>query len=104
MTQPDIQLSTSEVRRHGSVIDDVAVLYREAADAAAHVDMHDEVYGVLCSPMFLPLIKGLETLTSWEIARAAKATSHLAELMRILADSIDRTDAAAAERIQGAAR
>ena len=62
------------------------------------------MYGVLCSPLFVPLINPLQDWAVSDINNGAEATAHLAELLRALADNNDTTDRAAAERIQAAGR
>ncbi len=99
MTQPDIKLSTDEVRRHAQMVDEAAAMCQEAVGGAEYVDMHDEVYGVLCSPLFLPVIQPLQDWALREIRDGADATAHLAELLHALADNVDVTDAAAAHRL-----
>lgn len=102
MTQPDIKLSTAEVREHARMVDEAAAMCREAVAGAEYVDLHDEAYGVLCSPLFLPLIQPLQDAALSELRAGADATAHLADLLRTLADNVDITDGAAAQRLKGA--
>lgn len=99
MTQPDIKLSTDEVRRHARMVDEAAAMCQEAVGGAQYVDLHDEAYGVLCSPLFLPLVQPLQDWALRELRSGADATGHLAELLRALADNVDITDADAAARL-----
>jgi hypothetical protein len=102
MTQPDIQLSTEEVRRHARMVDEAAAMCQEAVAGAEYLDLHDEVYGILCSPLFLPIINPLQDMALTELRGGADATAHLAVLLRTLADNVDITDSEAACRINGA--
>ncbi|MBE1488104.1 type VII secretion target [Plantactinospora soyae] len=101
MTAPDIKLSTEEVRSHSRMVDEAAAMCQEAVSGAQYVDMHDEVYGILCSPLFLPIIQPLQDTALTEIRNGADATAHLADLLRTLADNVDITDQAAAQRLGG---
>ncbi len=100
----DIKLSTEEVRRHAGMVDEAAAMLQEATGGAEYIDLHDEVYGVLCSPLFLPLIEPFQDLSVQEIRNGTDATSHLAELLRTMADNVDITDSEAACRINGVRR
>lgn len=100
MTQPDIKLSSTEVREHAKAVDEAARMCDEAVAGAEYIDLHDEVYGVLCSPLFLPLIQPLQDYALAEIRSGADATGHLAELLRSMADNVDLSDTDAARRFQ----
>ncbi|MEQ4306080.1 hypothetical protein ABNF97_32630 [Plantactinospora sp. B6F1] len=98
----DIRLSTGEVRKHARMVEEAGRMYGEAAAGAEYVDLHDEAYGILCSPLFLPYINPLQSFALTEIRNGADATTHLAELLQALADNVDITDGAAATRIKEA--
>ncbi|MGI5146267.1 type VII secretion target [Plantactinospora sp. CA-294935] len=98
----DIRLPTAEVRKHAQMVDEAGRMCGEAAAGAEYVSLHDEVYGILCSPLFLPIIDPLSDHALTEIRNGADATTHLAELLRALADNVDITDGAAATRIREA--
>ncbi|MGI5213083.1 type VII secretion target [Plantactinospora sp. CA-290183] len=100
MTSPDIKLATAEVRQHSKMVEEAAEMCREATAGAEYLDLHDEVYGILCSPLFLPILNPIQERAVSEIRSGAEATAHLAELLRALADNVDITDGAAAERIR----
>jgi hypothetical protein len=104
MTQPDIKLSTEEVRRHSRMVDEAAAMLQEATSGAHYVDMHDEVYGVLCSPLILPILNPLQDMAHGEVRTATDATSHIAGQLRTMADNVDITDSEAASRINGVPR
>jgi hypothetical protein len=100
MTQPDIEVSAEAIRKHALAVDEAATMFQEAAAGAAYVDMHDEVYGVLCSPIFLPFLNPLQDNALTEMKSGADATRHLAELLRAVAADYDLTDSEAARRFQ----
>lgn len=101
MTGPDIKLSTDEVRAHAKMVDVAGEMVFEALSAAQYIDMHDEVFGVICSPLFLPIIQPLQTYAVNEINQAGQATQHLADLLESLAHNLKITDEAAARRLGG---
>ncbi len=104
MTQPDISLSTAEVRAHAGMVDEAAVMCQEAVGGAEYVDLHDEAYGEWCSRIFLPIIQPVQDWAVREIRSGADATAHLADLLRTLAHNVDVTDAGAAARIRDSGR
>ena len=81
--------------------DETAAMLQEATSGAEYVDMHDEVYGVLCSPLILPILNPLQDMAHGEVRTATDATSHIAEQLRTMADNVDITDSEAACRING---
>jgi len=100
MSQPDVQLDSAALRSHALMVDEAARMCDEAVGAANYVDMHDEVYGMLCSPMALKFINPLQDWALQELRSGVDATAHLAELLRAVADDADTTDAAAARRLR----
>lgn len=100
----DIKLSTEEVRRHAGMVDEAAAMLQEATAGAEYVDLHDEVYGMLCSPLILPLLNVVQDLATTEIRNGTDATTHIAGQLRIMAENVDITDSEAARRINGVRR
>jgi hypothetical protein len=100
MTQPDIRLDTEALRAHARMVDEAAAMCGEAAGGAAYLDVHDEVYGEWCGKLFVPLINPAQDWALQELRQSADATSHLAELVRAVADDADTTDSAAAPRFR----
>ncbi|GAA0471067.1 hypothetical protein Ade02nite_34380 [Paractinoplanes deccanensis] len=100
MTQPDIKLDAAALRAHARMVDEAGAMVGEAAAGAAHLDLHDEVYGEWPGRLFVPLINPAQDWALSEIRGGADATTHLAELLRAVADDADTTDQAAAERFR----
>jgi hypothetical protein len=86
------------------MVDEAARMCDEAVAAAHHVDLHDEVYGMLCSPLALPFINPLQDWALQAMRQGMGATSHLAELLRAVADDADTTDGNAARRFRDGIR
>jgi hypothetical protein len=95
---PDIQLDAEGLRAHAKMVDEAANMCGEAADGAAYIDLHDEVYGEWPGKLFVPLINPFQEYALREIRGGADATSHLAEVIRAVADDAAVTDGNAAER------
>jgi hypothetical protein len=104
MTQPDFTIDADAVRAHARLVDEAAAMCGEAASGAAYLDLHDEVYGEWPGKLFVPLINPAQDWALRELQQGADATSHLAQLVRSVADAADLTDDAAAQRIRQAPR
>ena len=104
MTQPDFTLDADALRAHSRMIDEVAAMCDEAAGGAAYLDLHDEVYGQWPGKLFVPLINPVQDWALRELRQGADATSHLAQLVRSVADAAVATDSAAAQRFRQAPR
>jgi hypothetical protein len=96
----DVHIDTEAVRRHAAMVDEAGRMCDEAAAGARYIDLHDEVYGMLCSPLVLPLVNPLQDFALSELRNGADATSHVAELLRAVAADADTTDANAARMIR----
>lgn len=88
----DIYLDSAALRQHAKMVDEAARMAGEATSGAEYIDMHDEVYGVLCSPLALPFLQPLQDWAVRELKTGADATAHVAELLRAVADDSDMTD------------
>jgi Excreted virulence factor EspC, type VII ESX diderm len=101
VTQPDVRLDSAALRNHARMVDESAYMCDEAVAGAQYVDLHDEVYGLLCSSLALTFINPLQEWALRELRTGVDATSHLAELLRAVADDADVTDDTAARRFRG---
>src|SRR5262245_3924599 len=104
MTHPDIRLDSEALRAHARMVDEAAVMCGEAASGAAYLDVDDEVYGEWPGKLFVPLINPAQDWAFRELRQGTDATSHLAELVRSVAEAADLTDSAVARRITEAPR
>jgi hypothetical protein len=102
MTQPDISLDSAALRAHARMIDQVADMFDEVAAAAGHINLHDEVYGEWPGKLIVPLMNIAQDHASQELRGGTDATSHLAEVVRAVADDADITDRGAAQRLREA--
>jgi hypothetical protein len=102
MTQPDIKLDSEALRAHARAVDEAAQMCGEASSGAAYLNLHDEVYGEWPGKLFVPLINPAQDGALRELRQGTEATSHLAELIRSVADDADTTDSNAAQRFRQA--
>lgn len=104
MTQPEIKLDSEALRAHARMVDEAAAMCGEATSGAAYLDLHDEVYGEWPGKLFVPLINFVQDWALRELRQGSDATSHLAELVRAVADDADTTDSHAAQRFRDGTR
>ena len=100
MTQPDIEIDSVALRAHARMVDEAGTMVGEAAGGAQYLDLHDEVYGEWPGKLFVPLINPAQDWALRELRSGADATTHLAELVRAVADDADTTDSGAAQRLR----
>lgn len=104
MSQPDVRIDTEALRSHARMVDEAASMCDEAVAAGRYLDLHDEVYGEWCGKLFVPLINPAQDWALQELRSGVDATSHLAELLRSVAGSVDTTDGAVTQRLREAGR
>lgn len=102
MTQPDISIDSQALRGHARMIDEVADMCGEAFAAAGHLNLRDEVYGEWPGRLIVPLMNIAQDHAVQELRGGADATSHLADVVRAVADDADITDERAAQRVREA--
>ncbi len=101
MTQPDVDLVTAQIREHAGRVDQQAELIKQAHRAAHEVSMHTDAYGIICSPIIVPLLKFFEGDAVTSIGETATTVESLADLLRVVATNTDVTDEIARNRMRG---
>jgi len=101
VTNPDIRLSTGEVRRHAASVEEASRMLDEALAGASHVRASNESYGQLVGPLFTSILNPVQDHAIDEIKHAVIATQSLAELLRTMASNLDLSDQQAAHRLGG---
>ena len=102
MSQPDIKLDAEALRGHARMVDEVAAMCDEAAAAAGHLNLRDEVYGEWPGRLIVPFLNVAQDHASSELRAGTDATSHLAQVLRAVADDATMTDHRAAGRLREA--
>ena len=102
MTQPDISLDAETLRAHARIVEEVANMCGEAASAAGVLNLHDEVYGEWPGKLIVPFLNLAQDHASSVLCTGTDATSHLAQVLRAVADDATMTDGNAAQRIREA--
>ena len=101
MTQPNIKLSSDEVRRHARAVDETSAMLDEGLAGAAFVQASTESYGLLVGPQFTSILNPFQDHAIGELKNAVTATQALADTLRAMADDFDLSDEAAARRLGG---
>ncbi len=101
MTQPDIKLSSDEVRKHARAVEEASDMIDEGLAGAAYVRASNESYGRLVGPLFTSILNPFQDHAVGELKSAVTATQNLADTLRAMADDFDLNDAEAARRLGG---
>ncbi|WP_016697647.1 type VII secretion target [Actinoalloteichus spitiensis] len=98
-----------QMRQHAARLDGVVQQIGVAQDAATHASISGTTaYGLLCSPIMLPLMGGIEALGHGAIAAAggtvgatSTAITASADTYELLEEGVSRLFAQIAERLEG---
>lgn len=101
MTQPDVELSSDEVRRHAGAVDEISTMIDEGLAGAAYVRAGAESYGLLVGPQLSAALSPFQDHAIGELKRAVSTTQALADTLRAVADDFDLSDGNAAHRLGG---
>jgi hypothetical protein len=88
----DIRIVTDGLRKHAGRVEGVSQELDVARSAAAQVSMQGEAYGVLCSPVLVPILGALEAAGIAAISAAAVAVDATAMALRTTASGLDAAD------------
>jgi hypothetical protein len=100
----EIDVVVSQIRAHAGRVEDVGSDVDTAQSAASQVSMTSEAYGMLCSPLLVPILGALEGAGIAGIAASAKAVDGTALALRAMANSLEVVDEIASNRAQAAGR
>lgn len=100
MTVVDVDISG--IRAHADRVEDVGGRVDLARRAAGQVSMTGEAYGVLCSPLLVPVLGALEASGIAGMATIAAAVDGTATALRTTANSLQMVDEVAAGSVQQA--
>ena len=101
MTQPDIKLSSDEVRKHAAAVDETGTMLDEGLAGAGHVQASAESYGQLVGGLFTSILNPFQDNAIGELKNSVSATQALADALRAMAADFDLSDAEAARRLGG---
>ena len=100
----DVDVMVSEIRAHAGRVEEVGNHIDTARSAAGQVSMNAEAYGVLCSPLLVPILGLLEGAGIAGIAASAAAVDGTALALRAMASSYELVDEIAANSIGSTGR
>jgi hypothetical protein len=100
----DVDVVVSQIRAHAGRVEDVADHVDTARSAASQVSMAGEAYGMLCSPLLVPILGALEGAGIAGISAGAAAVDGTAMALRTMATSLEVVDDIASNRINAAGR
>mgnify|MGYP002624138253 CR=1 FL=1 len=98
----EIDIITDGLRAHARRVEEVGDQISNARSAAGQVSMQADAYGVLCSPILVPVLGLLEGAGILAMTAAASAMDATGGALRAMATSLDVVDEIAARRVRGA--
>jgi uncharacterized protein YukE len=93
------EVRTSELATHAKAVDQVASTLGEALSAAEQVTMGVQAYGLICGPLFVPMVLAVSTPGLVTLGLAKQAMSSVSEAVRKTATSYDNVDHAHAKTL-----
>jgi hypothetical protein len=97
-----IDVITDGIRTHAGRVDAVADMIYDARSAAGEVSLRGEAYGLLCSPIIVPILGTLEMAGLASIAASGVAVAATADALRAMAGSLDIVDGIASNLVEEA--
>ncbi|GAB2740902.1 hypothetical protein GCM10027174_12960 [Salinifilum aidingensis] len=93
MAQDGFAIHTDEMRSHAQRVRGVAERIGTAKDAAGEISLNGgEAYGILCSPVLIPLMGMIETMGSAAIGTSQAAVEGTAAGLEAAAEEYDSVD------------
>jgi hypothetical protein len=99
--KPDVYVDIEALRAHADQVNTAADAVQTGVDGVRHMSGHHEIYGILCSPLFLPLAALFEAIAVSAFGAARDNTRRVAECLRSTADGYEEADRYLARLIQG---
>ncbi len=99
--KPDIFVDIEALKAHADQVGGVAGVVQLGVDGVRHMSGHPEIYGILCSPMFLPIAEDFGQYTDSCLASARDAVQRLEQKLRETATGYEETDRYIARLIAG---
>lgn len=90
--KPDIFVDIEALRVHADQVNAAADAVQLGVDGIGHMSSHREIYGVLCSPIILPIAAVFEHIAASAFAAARDTTRRISQDLRTTADGYEEAD------------
>ncbi|HEX7658390.1 MAG TPA: type VII secretion target [Pseudonocardiaceae bacterium] len=87
------QVSASELRTHAGSVQQAAATVGQALAAAQQVTLDTGAYGLICGPLFVPIVQQVTTPGLAALGQAESSLNSVADALTQTADSYSGTDA-----------
>jgi hypothetical protein len=86
------EVKTDELATHVKAVDQVAATLGQALSAAEQVTMGVQAYGLICGPLFVPMVLAVSTPGLVTLGLAKEAMSSVSEAVTKAATSYDNVE------------
>jgi len=86
------QVSTAELAQHVTAVQQVATTLGQAVSAAQQVTVGVQAYGMICGPLFVPIVMAVSAPGLITLGLAQQAVNSIAENVRKTATSYDTVE------------
>ncbi|WP_410569362.1 type VII secretion target [Amycolatopsis sp. cmx-4-61] len=95
------QVRPDELLTHAKAVDQVGQTLGQALAAAEQVTMGVQAYGLICGPLFVPMVLGVSTPGLLTLGAAQQAMGTLSQSIRQAAKTYEDAEQAHSQRITG---
>lgn len=93
------EVRTGELATHAKAVDQVSATLADALSAAEQVTVGVQAYGLICGPLFVPMVLAVSTPGLVTLGLAKQAMGSVSEAVTNAAKAYDSTDQAHAQRL-----
>lgn len=86
------QVKTSELATHAKAVDQVGATLGQALSAAEQVTMDVQAYGLICGPLFVPMVLAVSTPGLVALGLAKDAVSSVSQAVTKTAESYENAE------------
>lgn len=100
MTSPDVYADIESLKQCSAALNAVSDTVQLGVDAIRYMSSQPEIYGILCSPMIVPIVSWFEERAGQALAGARDVTRSLAQEVSDTATRYEETDRQIADTIR----
>lgn len=95
------QVRTDELATHSQAVSQVAATLGQALSAAEQVTMGVEAYGMICGPLFVPIVLAVSAPGLVTLGLSKKAMDDISQSVSAAASSYESTEQAHMQTLKG---
>ncbi|KAA2265094.1 hypothetical protein F0L68_05385 [Solihabitans fulvus] len=104
MTDGGYQVSTGQLQSHATSVQQVAATLGQALSAAQQVALSTQAYGMICGPLFVPIVMAVSAPGVAALQLAQQSINSVADEVKNTAahyETVDQSNSASFTTIQG---